>query len=192
MLSQNSFKTNIDDDFLKKLKDNDQLAFKFFYDLTKVRIYSTIVRMVINSGEADDIMQNVYIKIFNSIGNFKGDSDIMSWVYRIAVNSCLDHIRKSKKYISHEDITEVKNEFTDNSNRINDKIDGKIIEIEISKLPLKSKATFILHEIEGLKHEEISKVLDISVGTSKSQLFNAKKILRSKLSQYKNELINEL
>ncbi|MFC1562892.1 RNA polymerase sigma factor [candidate division KSB1 bacterium] len=167
-------------------------SFKELFNLFKDRVFSTSIRMLGNVQDAEDTTQEIFIKIFKNIKNFKGDSSLKTWIYKISVNTCIDKLKKRKKHI--------KNEYLGLGNEINltsytEKPFGQnkvIIDNEISKLPEKYKSVFILHEIEGFKHEEISEIMNIPPGTSKSHLFVAKSLLRKKLLPYLEVLKNEM
>ena len=173
-------------------KKGDQNSCKELFELFQDRIYSTAYRMLGNAEDSEDATQDAFIKIFRNIQSFRSDSSLLTWIYRITVNTCLDRLKSSKHREMQNSI-----EYTDDlevENRNNDKkgLLFRLIEDEIHKLPKGSRTVFILYAIEGFTHDEVAKILDISQGTSKSQYFAAKALLRKKLLPYKEAFVNEL
>ncbi|MBT4485077.1 MAG: RNA polymerase sigma factor [Candidatus Latescibacteria bacterium] len=177
---------------IKKCIEGDHNFFKKLYDSYKDRVYSTSVRMLGNRLDAEDALQEIFIKVFKNISRFRGDSSFTTWLYKIAVNTCIEHIRKRKK---DEKIVDI-DPHDDNSPVLPGIRPAEnfrlIVESEIEKLPEGYKTVFILHAIEGFKYREIADILDISQGTSKSQFFHAKSLLRKKLLPYLEVLKYEL
>jgi len=162
------------------------------FDCFKDRVYSTALRILGNKMDAEDASQVVFTKVFKSIGSFKGDASLVTWIYRITVNTCFDMIRKRKPDDQTDDLETVDHILTDNGmNGMPGQV-HEIIEREIRKLPQRARMVFVLYAIEGFKHEEVGKILDISQGTSKSQYFAAKAILRKRLLPYKEVLTDGL
>lgn len=179
-------------ELLRQLREGNGNSFKELYDLYKNRIFSTAMRMLGNRQDAEDAAQEVFVLIFRNIKNCREDAAFPAWVYRIAMNTCINHLKKRKRFKSEElsdsSPAEPLNESTGNSPAALQ----SFIEQEITRLPEKSRTVFILHEIEGFKHEEIAGIMGISPGTSKSQLFFAKSSLRKKLKPFVEVLKNEL
>jgi len=173
-------------------KNGDQNSCKELFELFKDRIYSTAYRMLGNAEDAEDATQDSFIKIFQNIQSFRSDSSLLTWTYKIAVNTCLDKL-KSKKHREMEKSTEYTDDLAvDNRNDDKRGLLFQVIEGEIYKLPKGSRTVFILYAIEGFTHDEVAKILNISQGTSKSQYFVAKALLRKKLLPYKEVFVNEL
>ncbi|MFC1564194.1 RNA polymerase sigma factor [candidate division KSB1 bacterium] len=183
---------NIDRELFQRLKQGEKIACKELYEMYKDKVYSTSVRFLRNFHDAEDASQEIFLKIFRNINRFRGDSSLNTWIYRIAVNTCMDRLKSRMHTEKEDDIYEVEETNVKISREYLPGNDLNIIENEIEKLPDRCKAVFILRAVEGFKHEEISKILQVSVGTSKSQYFNAKAILRKNLLPYKKELLNEM
>ncbi len=183
---------NMKIDLIHRLQIGEKKACKELYEMFKDRIYSTSVRFLKNFQDAEDASQEIFLKIFRNITRFRGESSLNTWIYRIAVNTCMDRL-KSRSYTDKEDdIFELGDKTSILSKEYLPGNDLNIIENEIQKLPERCRIVFILHAIEGFKHDEISHILGISTGTSKSQYFNAKNMLRKSLLPYKKELLNEM
>lgn len=142
-------------------------------------MYSICLAYENNRSEAKDILQTAFLKVFRSIDKFRYQGSLRSWIRRIITNTAIDFYRKNK----NETIVEFKDELYDT---LEEKLElpednyEKIIQ-EVSKLPSGARIVFNLYALEGLTHKEIADELNISVGTSKSQLNRAKKMLREAL-----------
>lgn len=177
----------------KRCRQGEQPAYEELFDLYKDKVYSTAVRMLGNELDAEDAAQDIFVKVFGSIHTFRFDSSPATWIYRITFNTCLDKIRYDRKFEQVDAIEDLPEYLTAlHSNEKTPKAINSIIENEIQKLPNGYKTVFILYAIEGFKHDEIAKILEISPGTSKSQYFVAKSTLRKKLLPYMEAFTHEL
>ena len=160
-------------------------AFKSLYELQKQRIYNIAYRIHGDHEDAQDSVQDAFVIIYKKINSFRGDSAFSTWLYRIVVNTCLNNIRKSKTRRTKDWV-----ELSDADNIVEDASFDQhkpleiILDEEIQNLPPGYRAVFILYEIEGFSHQEISQMLNKSVGTSKSQLHRAKQLLQKGLKPY--------
>ena len=147
--------------------------FEAIYESYKSKVYSTAYRMLGNSTDAEDITQDVFVRVYKKLHTLRNEAVLSTWIWRITMNLCIDWLRKKKvKMVSSEEPI------------VTDRSDPHLkltLERMISSLPDGYKSVFILHDVEGLNHKEISKVLRISEGTSKSQLHRARMLLRDKL-----------
>lgn len=156
-------------------------AFEVLYERYHRRTYSLCLRMTNSATEAEDLTQEVFIQLFRKIGSFRGASAFSTWLHRLTVNQVLMHFRKRS----------VKNEKTSEDGEMPDQIvtgttnpnkmpivDRIALNKAISELPNGYRSVFILHDIEGYEHEEVARIMGISVGTSKSQLHKARLKLR--------------
>ncbi|MCP4723436.1 MAG: sigma-70 family RNA polymerase sigma factor [bacterium] len=179
-------------ELVQRLQKGEKKACKELYEMYKDKIYSTSIRFLKNFQDAEDASQEIFLKVFRNINRFREDSSLNTWIYRIAVNTCMDRLKLKAHKDKGDDILEMDEKIPELSREYLPANDLNIIENEIQKLPEKCRAVFILRAIEDFKHEEISDILEISIGTSKSQYFNAKNILRKSLLPYKKELLNEM
>jgi RNA polymerase sigma-70 factor (ECF subfamily) len=174
----------------QKAAGGDMEAFEALYERHSRRVYSLCLRMTQNASEAEDLAQEVFIQLFRKVGSFRGDSAFTTWLHRMTVNQVLMHFRK--RSVKLEQTTEegetpvqiVKG--TENPNHM-PVVDRIALDKAIGQLPPGYKAVFTLHDVEGHEHEEISRILGCSVGTSKSQLHKARMKLRGLLSKKKIE-----
>jgi RNA polymerase sigma-70 factor (ECF subfamily) len=141
------------------------------------KVYSTAYRMVGNRADAEDLTQDVFVKVYKKIKGFRGDSAVSTWIYRITMNTCLDFLRKNRRRQAVP-IDQCPEPQSGSSKLM------KLIEGTVATLPQGYRRVFVLHDIQGLKHCEIAEVLGITEGASKSQLHRARAQLRQKLGPY--------
>lgn len=164
--------------------DGNLAAFEMIYQRYHRRTFSLCLRMTSNQTEAEDLTQEVFIQLFRKIGSFRGDSAFSTWLHRLTVNQVLMHFRRrSVKNEKVSDNGEVPDQIvagTANPNKM-PVIDRLALNKAIEQLPPGYKKVFLLHDVEGYEHEEIARMLRLSVGTSKSQLHKARLKLRGLL-----------
>ena len=159
-------------------------AFELLYERYNRRTYSLCLRMTNNQTEAEDLTQEVFIQLFRKAGSFRGDSAFSTWLHRLTVNQVLMHFRrrsfKNEKTSQDGEMPEQVVPGTENQTRM-PVLDRIAITRAIAELPPGYKSVFVLHDVEGYEHEEVARLLGISVGTSKSQLHKARLKLRGLL-----------
>lgn len=164
--------------------ENNLAAFEMLYQRYHRRTYSLCLRMTNSQTEAEDLTQEVFIQLFRKIGSFRGDSAFSTWLHRLTVNQVLMHFRrrsvKNEKTSEDGEIPEQVVSGTANPNKMF-VLDRLELNKAIEQLPPGYKKVFILHDVEGYEHEEIARMLKLSVGTSKSQLHKARLKLRGLL-----------
>jgi RNA polymerase sigma-70 factor (ECF subfamily) len=167
--------------------NNDRISQKKIYDLYSSKLYSICLRYAKDSDEANDILQDGFIKIFSNLRQFNKGNSFDGWVKRIIVNTAITNYNLQLKHYNQEDITEI------NESTIKD-IDIKESDFTLEELlstlkvlPQGTKTIFNLYAIEGYKHKEIAEILGITVSTSKSQYHRGKKILQNKLFELSKE-----
>jgi len=178
-------------DLISEIQKGDKDAFKNFVDIYKKFIINICYKFVDNADDANDIAQEVFIDVYRNINNFRGDSQINTWLYRISVNKSLNFLRNNKKYTQTNDISDesFKIPNSDNSELNPDiflinKERKNILDKAINSLPESQKTAFILCKKEDLSYEEISQVLDISIKAVESLIVRAKKNLQKLLINY--------
>jgi RNA polymerase sigma factor (sigma-70 family) len=137
---------------------------------------SICLRYAHSREEAVEIMNDGFIKVFNNIANYKTEHSFKGWFRKILVNTAIDHYRKNNKHYNHFDEEIIDEEVFDLSAVSSLELDD-LMNL-LNSLPEQYKLTFNLFEIEGYSHEEIAKMLNIAIGTSRSNLARAKKMLR--------------
>jgi len=153
------------------------IDFEQLYETYRGRVFSTAYRMLSNRADAEDVTQDIFIKVFKKLSSFRGDSAVSTWIYRIAVNACLDFRRRRRlrQTVSLDDGLEVGSVPLSVA---------KLVESTVPKMADGYRKVFVLHDIQGLKHCEIAKILGITDGASKSQLHRARAFLRRELAPY--------
>mgnify|MGYP000663438813 CR=1 FL=1 len=158
------------------------------------RVYNTCLGFLKNEEDARDAAQNVFIRVYRNMEKFKGESSLGTWIYRIAVNTSLEEIRKSKRKKRITNPMEIDSTL-ENQNfqtgyfyhpgvELENKERSAILFQAIDQLPELQKVAFTLHKVEGLTYEEVSKVMEKSLSSIESLMHRAKLNLRSKLKEY--------
>jgi RNA polymerase sigma-70 factor (ECF subfamily) len=159
------------------------------------RIYATIYHMTSNHEDANDLAQETFIKGFQAIKSFKGDSSFYTWIYRIAVNKTINFLkqRKNRTHMSLNDLDFNAENDPDLVALISDRTPRRDIGLSelqeklneaMQKLSPVHRLVVTLHDVQGLSHEEIGKIIDCNIGTVRSRLFYARQQLQAYLSDY--------
>ncbi len=183
-------------EIVKRVKAGDVAAFDRLILRYRERVFGIIYHMTSNREDASDLAQDAFIKAFQSIHRFGGQSSFFTWLYRIAVNSTLSHLRKARlrSFFSLETIdseapvsAELIAALTDKTGADRDtfvhELQEKLNEA-MQKLSTHHRTVVTLFEIDGLSHQEIAEVLHCSVGTVRSRLHYAKQLLQAELQPY--------
>ena len=169
---------------IRQARSGSEAAFKELFNSHVNRIYAVCLRFSQDTDMADELTQEVFIKAWEKLHTFHFESKFSSWLYSIASNQFLMHKRSEKRAAEHNTQYGEKllrdNPLLKPAVRHDYSID---VETALAKLPNQARMTFILHDIEGYKHHEISEIMNIEVGTSKAHLHRARKILREELSK---------
>ena len=163
---------------LKAVESREQ-AFKLLVELYKQRLYWHIRKIVITHDDTDDILQNVYIKVWNNIENFREDSSLFTWLFRIATNESLSHLQKQKKHtiISMNETSDFLVESIETDVYFEGDELEKKFQLALIQLPNKQRIVFNMKYFDEMKYEEISAILSTSVGALKASYhFAVKKI----------------
>ena len=180
-------KSNRSDEELARLAaDGDAAAFDELYSRHRRFVYSLAVRMTGNQADAEDLTQESFVSVLRRVGSFRGEAAFTTWLYRLVVNQVNMHFRhrKSKRETQTGDseIPEHGPRLAGRSDSAGPLIDRLAIEKAVRMLPPGYRAAFILHDVEGYKHEEAAQLSGHTAGTSKSQLHKARASLRAMLS----------
>jgi len=177
-----------------RLKAGDLKAFEDAYRQHGTRLYNVALRMLGQPADAEDALQEIFLQAFRKAGSFKGEASLGTWLYRLAMNLCLDRLRSRAA----------------NDDRRTDRLDGADaiephgpedgaalavsrvdLERAIARLPDGYRAAFVLHDVEGFEHREVGTILGISEGTSKSQVHKARLKLRQLLAPARGAVARE-
>jgi RNA polymerase sigma factor (sigma-70 family) len=183
-----------DRELIQALQSRQQDAFRLLVDGYKDRMYNTVLGLVQNLEDAEDLVQDVFIKVFENIQQFKGDASLGTWMYRIAVTQSLDFIRKKKRKkragivlqwlgVGEKESLDVV-EFNHPGVIAENREQAAILFKAIEQLPENQKSAFVLQKVEGLSIQEIAGVLNTSEGAVESLLSRAKANLKKLLREY--------
>lgn len=165
----------------------DASAFNTLMEAHERRMYAVALRMCNNREDAQDCLQEAMLRIYKSIGSFKGQSSFSTWAYRITMNTCLDELRKkkNKQNTSLDSLLDVGWSPTDGRNAPEETaIQSEVratLHHAIQELPEDMRSAIVLRDIQGLAYDEIAQALDVNVGTVKSRISRGREKLRAKL-----------
>ena len=168
-----------------QLKDprTRESSFRELVSAHKERLYWHIRKIVLHHDDADDVLQNTFMKVFKHISGFKGDSKLYSWMYRIATNEAISFLNKKAKLLQ-TDLQSIQEQSVANL-EADVYFDGDEIQLKLQKaivsLPYKQQLVFNMRYFDELKYEEISAILETSVGALKASYHHAKKKIESYL-----------
>jgi RNA polymerase sigma factor (sigma-70 family) len=177
------------------IKKKDESAFKYLVETYSDRVYNTVLSFVQHAEDAEDIAQEVFIEVYQSIDKFKNESKLFTWIYRIAVSKSLDHLKSKKRkkrfafvqsLFGDEGISLLadKPHFEHPGVLLENKEHSKVLFFAISKLPENQQTVFNLNKVEGLSYNEVSEVMQVSVSSVESLLFRANQNLKKLLENY--------
>lgn len=171
-----------------QLKDpiSQEIAFKNLINQYKERLYWHIRKIVISHDDADDVLQNTFIKIFKNIHSFKGESQLYSWMYRIATNESISFINKKAKE-QHIDLSDLQYKLADNLTS-DTYFSGDEIQLLLQKaivsLPPKQQIIFNMKYFDEMKYNDMSEILNTSVGALKASYFHAVKKIENYIKSH--------
>lgn len=182
-----------DKDIIESFKKGNKNAFNILVLKYQSRIYWLVRKFVLDHDDANDLTQEIFLKLYNSLNNFRGESTFFTYIYRISVNICLNHLKKNKviaKYTKNYDsnVTEIKSDEKNSEEIFDNQLNEKIIKRAIQTLPEQQKAVFTLRFYEELSYDEIASILDTTVGGLKANYFHAFKKIQSFLQKEKNKI----
>ena len=160
---------------ISKAKKGDKQAFRSLYDEHIGRVYALCYRLTGEKGLAEDASQEVFIQLWKKLGNFDGQSQFSTWLHSVTANITISYMRKQKGWVQRMLNLESSgiNEMPAEENCTNVDLEALVI-----RLPERARMVFVLHALEGYRHEDIANMLNMAVGSSKAQFFRAKHLLR--------------
>jgi RNA polymerase sigma-70 factor (ECF subfamily) len=177
--------TSADMELAGRIRAGDGAAFEVLYRKHATRLYNLASRMVSNSADADDMLQDIFLLAFRKLGSFRGESTLGTWLYRLAMNHCLDVLRSRQARMAH--VTDSIDEPTAMPVAAPGPPLGAVSRLDLERaidmLPPACRAAFLLHDVEGFGHNEVAGILGISEGTSKSQVHKARLRIRTHLQK---------
>lgn len=178
-------------ELIQQLREGNELAFKTLVESCQDLVYNTALGIVQNPADAEDVAQEVFIQVYRSIDQFKGDARLSTWIYRITTTKSLDHIRSKKRKKRFAFITSLFGpgneilhdpvDFNHPGVALDHKEDAAALFKMIAQLPENQKTALILHKTEELSYQEIAAVMGITVSAVESLLFRARQNLKKLL-----------
>jgi RNA polymerase sigma-70 factor (ECF subfamily) len=180
---------------VRRAQEEDSSAYDELIRRYQQRIYATLYHMTSNHDDANDLTQETFIKGYRALKGFKGDSSFYTWIYRIAVNKTINFLkqRKNRSQMSLNDVDFNAEHDPDLVALISDRTPRREVSLTelqeklneaMQKLSEPHRLAVTLHDVQGMSHEEIAKVMDCNIGTVRSRLFYARQQLQAYLSDY--------
>ncbi|WP_286264359.1 RNA polymerase sigma factor [Thalassotalea atypica] len=172
--AKNLFSQDEEKAIIVKAQQGEQQAFHQLYELYHRRMYALCWRMLADKGSAEDVCQEVFVQLWQNIRNFRGDSKFSTWLHSVATNVVLGHLRKHKNWLQKVFSLE------DNPQQeaCVELEELSTLDKQIMRLPERARLVFVLFAVEGYRHEEIAKMLNMAVGSSKAQYHRARNLLQ--------------
>lgn len=185
-----------DKDWMAILNQGDLQNFRAFVDEFKHQVYGLAYNLTGNHHDAEDLSQEVFIRVHKSIGRFRGDAKLSSWLYRIAVNLNIDRVRRKRPDLMDNENLEIEHASSsaavqkgkDAAHETAMVVAGEHIEKAIDTLPNQQRTVFVLRHYHEMPLKEIADILGVSDGTVKSSLYRAVRALRDRLAFYRADL----
>lgn len=173
--AQEAFAEKSERDLISAVQQGDRKAYQTLYQTYIGQVYGLCFRLTSDQGLAEDAAQEVFIQLWRKIGNFKGDSKFSTWLHTVTSNITISYLRKQRgwwqRMFNIED-TEAMHHAAQQSTDLGD------LEGYIARLPERARVVFVLHAIEGYRHEDIANITGMAVGSSKAQFHRAKQLLK--------------
>lgn len=171
-------------EWVSRSRAGDHEAMERLYQHFRSPFLGLAYRYTYNTTVSEDLLQDIFVKIFSHVHELDNDTAFTGWAYKIAVNTCLSFLRHKKAVLSKQiTLDDVPGLSSGNRDVQHEDMLQHQLEGAMQDLSPKLKSVFILHDIQGFKHEEIAQILGCSIGTSKSQLFKARMKLKKRLAK---------
>lgn len=179
---------------LEALRNGSREAYNSLVDMYSEKIFNFALNILQNTEDAEDITQETFVTIYQSVSQFKGDSKLSTWIYTIALNKCREHLRKKsrkKRFAFFTTIDKIDNEspferahFMHPGIELENQERASILFEAINALPENQRMAFSLHKLENVPYEEIATIMNTSLSSVESLIFRARKTLKTTLSSY--------
>jgi RNA polymerase sigma-70 factor (ECF subfamily) len=180
------FTSSQEQEWITLAQKGSQAAFHRLYEVHHRKVYALCWRMLGDKDSAEDVCQEVFVVLWQKISNFRGESKFSTWLHSVASNVVLSHLRKQKNWLQRVfSIEEQGSNIThcEATVLLDDYAELDELDKHIAQLPERARLVFVLFAVEGYRHEEIANMLNMAVGSSKSQYHRAKSLLRTSLGE---------
>ena len=179
--AEQAFAQQSEHTLIERVKSGDQVAYAALYELHVKRVYCLCLRLIADKEHAEDATQEVFVQLWHKIANFDGRSQFTTWLHSVTSNIAISYIRKHKNWL--QKVVSFEQSGMDEQSAADCQgLNG--LDKLVLRLPERARMVFVLHAIEGYRHEEIASMLDMAVGSSKSQFHRARQLLKE---WYENE-----
>ncbi|HJU88619.1 MAG TPA: RNA polymerase sigma factor [Gemmatimonadaceae bacterium] len=169
---------------VERARNGDERAFETLYRAHVGRVIALCARLAGDRVRAEEIAQDVFVRVWERLAQFRGESAFTTWLHRLTVNYVLNEhrteVRRIARVMTEADLDVVQSADSSGATSAGEDID---LERAIASLPAGARAVFVLHDVEGYRHEEIATIVGIAVGTSKAHLCRARRLLREALER---------
>jgi len=179
---------------IEQLKQKSEVAFKTVVETWQDMVFNTALGIVQNAEDAEDVAQEVFVQVYESVHSFKGESKFSTWLYRIAITKSMDHLRRKKRkkrfafvqslFGVNDEILHDPPDFHHPGVKLDNKEQAAVLFKAINRLPANQKIAFTLHKLEGLSYQEVSEIMKTTVSSIESLLHRAKNNLKKNLEDY--------
>jgi len=167
-------------DLIHRAQQGDRAAFEVLYRAHVGRVYALCLRLTADAAQAEERTQDAFVRAWERLATFRGESAFSSWLYRLTVNEVLlgrrAERRREQRIVTTDDPAALERPRAEAGIALD-------LERAVAALPPGAREVFVLHDVEGYRHEEIAELTGIAVGTSKAQLFRARRLLREALNR---------
>ena len=181
-MEQTDTVTTRDEALVGRAQAGDTRAFEALYRAHVGRVYAICIRMVADEGRAAELTQDTFVRAWQRLGSFRGESAFSSWLYRVAVNVVLVSMRAQRRRTARVETTDDPAPFDQPGSNTTP---GTAMDLEqaIAALPQKARNVLVLHDLEGYRHHEIADMMGIATGTSKAHLHRARRLMKCFLNR---------
>ncbi len=174
------------DELIERARRGDEDAFRRIYEETSGRVFALCLRMMKDDALARDLTQDTYVRAWEHLETYRGESALTTWLHTIATNACLVALRSQRRRredsMETEQFEAILSQSGHGANEV-DPVDRVALERAVAQLPDGARTVFLLHDVHGYKHEEIAEMTSTRPGTSKAHLHRARNLLRETLSR---------
>ncbi|NOU53167.1 sigma-70 family RNA polymerase sigma factor [Pseudoalteromonas sp. JBTF-M23] len=163
------------DELILRVQQGDQSAFELLYRKHEKRVYGLCLRLLASPEYAEDVTQEVFVQLWNKIAQFQGQSQFSTWLHSVTSNIAISYLRKHKNWL--QKVVSIEGcGMDEQASNMCEGLNG--LDKLVVRLPERARLVFVLHAVEGYRHEEIANMLDMAVGSSKSQYHRARQLLQ--------------